>query len=564
MRRDVLVFAVLVALLHVSIGASRQDVRDPRTPARTGASVRGQVIAADTGQPVQRIAVRLTLIGGPDTPAAGPHSLARLTDVQGHFEFTGLPAGYYRLTCDPGRQYQQYLATSYGQRSTTGGGVPFELTAGQTLDNANIVLPRAGVIAGRITDGDGEPMGRVQVSVFLFPPGSQVPRPEGERETDDRGQFRIFGLRPGDYAVASRGWQESPPPGAADDFLLTYYPGVASLAEAQRLHVDSGGEISGIDIQVLRGRLFTVSGVVLDSHGRPARWAYGSVEQTGRPGLWAPVANLGTDRDGRFTVQVPAGTYRIKNESSDSGAGASNIGTAAPARKEVGFQDLTVASDLTDVAVAMQPGLTIAGRVIRDDGAPIRTATPIQIGAVAAVGQRVSSEGTLTAVSEAGTFALPPLFGPVIVTVAHLPRGLAVKRISAAGTDITDRQHEFTARESGHLEIVLTSHPAVITGSVRDPHGNAVLDCTVVLLLADPDARHARATAAYRAVSPDPRGSYGFDDLHAGSYLVAAVDSDRVPLEQDAADAVAATAAPVTLRDGEHAMLDLTVASGSR
>jgi hypothetical protein len=43
------------------------------------------------------------------------------------------------------------------------------LTEGQTFDKATIALPRGAVIAGRVTDDNGEPMARVQVYTLFYP-----------------------------------------------------------------------------------------------------------------------------------------------------------------------------------------------------------------------------------------------------------------------------------------------------------------------------------------------------------------------------------------------------------
>ena len=69
-----------------------------------------------------------------------------------------------------------------------------------------IPLPRGGVITGRVTDETGEALARVQVYTLFFPPGSTRGQRMGSGgQTDDLGQFRLYGLAPGDYSVVGGG-----------------------------------------------------------------------------------------------------------------------------------------------------------------------------------------------------------------------------------------------------------------------------------------------------------------------------------------------------------------------
>src|SRR2546423_1809774 len=82
------------------------------------------------------------------------------------------------------------------------------LADGQTLDNINISLPRGAVITGRVTDEFGDPAPSVSVSLMRlqFQQGQQRLVPAGAGGfpgTNDIGEYRIFGLPPGQYYVAA-------------------------------------------------------------------------------------------------------------------------------------------------------------------------------------------------------------------------------------------------------------------------------------------------------------------------------------------------------------------------
>ncbi|MCU1271775.1 MAG: hypothetical protein JWN74_3069 [Acidobacteriaceae bacterium] len=73
----------------------------------------------------------------------------------------------------------------------------------------------ASVVTGRVNDEDGDPMSLIQV-VALRKPGSEELEEEeeggfhsrhaelvstGVAQTDDRGQYRVFGLKAGEYYI---------------------------------------------------------------------------------------------------------------------------------------------------------------------------------------------------------------------------------------------------------------------------------------------------------------------------------------------------------------------------
>src|SRR5439155_1009943 len=64
-----------------------------------------------------------------------------------------------------------------------------------------------GSIAGRILDEDGEPMpgATVRVMRYQYLQGDRRLVPVGTSQTDDKGNYRVWGLMPGDYYVTATG-----------------------------------------------------------------------------------------------------------------------------------------------------------------------------------------------------------------------------------------------------------------------------------------------------------------------------------------------------------------------
>ena len=120
-------------------------------------------------------------------------------------------------------------------------GLPIQLAEGQAFSKAVIALPRGGVITGRVTDENGDPLTRVQVYTLFFGPGSSRGMRMGSgNQTDDLGQFRVYGLQPGDQAVVAeervqiRAAHAKPKPRKRNRFVTTYYPAPREGAAARR------------------------------------------------------------------------------------------------------------------------------------------------------------------------------------------------------------------------------------------------------------------------------------------------------------------------------------------
>jgi hypothetical protein len=168
-------------------------------------------------------------------------------------------------------------------------------------ENITIAVERGGVITGRVTGVQGEPLAGIQVQAKCIRGKGDKPLtgPDSgyylsrSRITDDRGIYRFWGLQPGVYIVsAGRGGGDVVT--EYDDDSPTYYPS-STLGSATQLVVNSGQELTGIDIKYrgypghavsgaltggnppsyLEVYLGTPGGVYLDSVSLPATQASG-------------------------------------------------------------------------------------------------------------------------------------------------------------------------------------------------------------------------------------------------------------------------------------------------
>ena len=184
------------------------------------------MLADDTGDPLRN--ARVGLGEDADAPAA-------LTDADGRFTLTDVPSG------------QRLSAAKTGYVKTS-------IAASADLE---IRLTKGAAITGRVLDDAGDPMPLVTVvadravqtgGVTSFERAATV-------EANDLGEYRLFGLPPGEFVVSIAGARIFQGPAAAPVVSLVqplhnYYPHADTPDAAQRIPLAAGEEKPGIDLTI--------------------------------------------------------------------------------------------------------------------------------------------------------------------------------------------------------------------------------------------------------------------------------------------------------------------------
>ena len=269
------------------------------------ARIRGRVVAADTGQPLRKAQVRAT-------SAELRENRLATTDANGVYELTELPAGRYQLTATKG----SFVQLQYGQTRPFEAGKPLQVGDGQTADKVDFNLPRGGLVTGRVVDEFGEGATDVQVSAmrYQFIQGRRQLVPAGRTvTTNDIGEYRLFGLPPGQYYIGATLRAGNPFDGATNDrsgYAPTYYPSTANISGAERLTVELGQTRNGIDVVLATTRTARITGTVVDADGKPLVNGMIMMMQLG-----AGVTTSGGSQvrpDGSFTItNVAPGEYTL-------------------------------------------------------------------------------------------------------------------------------------------------------------------------------------------------------------------------------------------------------------
>src|SRR5262245_2591207 len=261
-RPEVRMTAVLLLVSCFVVAAQATPPRDLSSAQPAGAAtIRGRVIAADTGEPLHRVRVSLNV--------TSPSPLSGVTDTRGDFEIAGIPAGSYSVTA----ARAGYLTIQYGQRRPLEAGRTLIVKPGEIIEGINIALPRGAVIAGTITDDTGDAYAGVRVEAveFRYMRGRRIATQAAAATTNDLGQYRIAGLLPGTYmlrASATDTWQDDE---GRSTFVYahTYFPGVTGTEQAQPLNVAVGQEIGNLNFAMRPGRPAIIRGIVRNANGEP-------------------------------------------------------------------------------------------------------------------------------------------------------------------------------------------------------------------------------------------------------------------------------------------------------
>jgi hypothetical protein len=591
-----------------------QQARDAG-PRPTGtASIAGRVLRENAG--VARVTVTLNA-------SDGRGQQQTLTDDEGRFQFERLPAGRFLLTASkPG-----WVASYYGSpRPGRPPGAPIAVADGARVADIRVPFVPGGVIAGTLMDSSGRPLAR-QFPILLEERlvGSRrmiarvrLPLDAGffERSTDDRGEFRLFGLPPGTYyvmvepsissgarfttsdevrwAAQPAGASVAPPLGAVAGYAPLFYPGTTDASAAQGIVIGAGEVKEGLTFRVNYTPVARITGVVQRPDGTPA--AATTVTMTARE-TRALIEGAGyratTGADGRFTIQgVAPGEYslsaRASSASPSSAAGGATPGatppgraTSAPVYDLWGERAIMVAGqDIENVGVALAPAASLSGRLVFE----ATTATPpadlsqVQLRFIAtealAQAQAGGGGGTaflvLATVQPDGTFRAAGLPPDRYTVTASWPgmrggdgmSGWWLTTVHIDKRDLGDAPIEVGANaDVTGVSIGFRDRVGAIEGLLFDTAGRPAPEYFVVAFSADRASWTTTSRRFVAPVRPGTDGRYRVNGLLPGDYYLAVVTAVGQDESADPAflEAILPSAIKVTVAAGEARKQDLKI-----
>jgi hypothetical protein len=463
-------------------------------------SLSGTVVNSVTGEPLNKVDLWLEPIDRQAT-----HVAVTQSDAEGRFALVDLDSGRYQFK---GKR-NGYLEMSYGAHRPELDGSLVRLEPGQSLNGLAFKLPPSAVIAGTVRDSEGERLEDAHVILARFTYRYGIPRVEGldSTDTDDRGEYRFRGLGGGKYYIGvepkSCGWDQvdhSQDAGPNEIAVPTLYPGVTDVALASPIDVSTGTHVTGIDVTLLRSRVFRVRGRVVNppTEGRLTV-------------ILRDAKNAGMrDYDLRTSTRNAAGDFDFR------GVPPGSYELIVDAQSLQGRKPLTVgASDLNDVLLTLAPGAEIRLR-IATEGAGKADLSELSY-FLSANGR--SGFGPQPWETDRYTIRNVPPDHYALKLSGSLLREFYVKTMRAKEADVLTDGLTVAGLGTIDIEIVLASDGGVVQGVVRDKNQLAISGATIILA---PDGRSR--SDLFKSTASDQNGHYQFAAIASGKYKLFAWD----------------------------------------
>ena len=259
-------------------------------------------------------------------PTNAGHPFSAETDDAGKFSIENIDPGEYSIEA----RRDNYISASWARRGGIRMPRVFTIGQGQEWRDLTFRLEPWGALEGKIRFDDGEPAFNVPVILYRkqYHRGKLLYQPSGSTRTNDRGDYRIPGLQPGSYIIAAiynkpvklknaEGETETIPD-KEWSYATTYYTSGQSFTDAIPVKLESGRELSGLDIFLGLVRAVRVKIRVTDSctgelSSKASLQLY-RMDELGNPVV--PVNAEITGRGGEFTLRgLGPGQYMVTSSS---------------------------------------------------------------------------------------------------------------------------------------------------------------------------------------------------------------------------------------------------------
>jgi hypothetical protein len=469
----------------------------PTQPAQSPASIQGMVLSAGTSTPVIRGRVDLRQDNGSSAQST-------TTDAVGKFELRNLPPGHYRVFASR----DGFVPGQYGERSRGGPGATLTIESGQQIKDMVIALTPRSALSGRVYDRYGDPVVNetVQALRYAYQDGRRILIPVDAVRSNDRGEYRLFWLIPGQYIVSAARSEPAGNPDQSETYLPVYYPGTTDASAATLIDVPAGINLTGVDLGTVDTRAARVRGRVINGlTGQPVSGI--SIMLVPRRGTIATGSTLRTfvAANGTFEFRHMApGSYYVVS--------TANIGNA----KVAGHTPIDVASgDVDNVNLALQPQLTIAGRVVIDG---MGVDSPVKLDGIRVELRPEPFTPELL-------ILLPTLDATGAFTLNGVTPGDYQLRVRVNGMNGYVKSARYGAIDAlnppfridtvAPLEIAIDLNAASVDCIVVDEKGLPYPDATVVLV---PDAPRRQRFDLYYATGSNTSGQLHFSSVAPGDY----------------------------------------------
>jgi len=522
-------------------------------------AIQGVVLRGNTEVPAA--GVRVAVYEGAGDYAENPLQTTT-TDGNGTFKLSGLEPGGYSFRFSR----EGYADGFLGERHTNRGFFVRIVTVapGRTTKDVVMRLAVTGSVSGAVRNDRGQPAVGVPVGLsrsIFGEDGTKVIEGAEAATTDDRGEYRIFGVESGHYYVFAGGNRRLVIKGneSVEPYARSYYPGVDDIIHAGSIELEPGGSIERLDFTLRTPKVYRVRGRIIDAATNLPPASAGIATSTGigrfsqsydpltgnfeidglAPGefkvsAWIPGSPCGKVSDGF------GGLYTTNLNGIPSTAGAA--GSTAVRLGE---------GDLENVLVVIRHGGCLKGSVTTDGKAfpnwfslQLRpSGSSIHISVSMEKNGELQVDGLLP-----GQYQLLPL---------RLPDGFFLKAATYGGADVLDKPLDFKAEGSARMQILLSSRVAHLEGAVTAASGKPAAGILVVLV---PEQRRDRYDL-FVTTDTNEQGKFTLDNLAPGDYRAFAWESieKNAWMNADVLDRYKQYGQPVYLAEESKETLNLPV-----
>jgi hypothetical protein len=456
-----------------------------------------------------------------------------MTDADGRYRLAALTPGRYEVSA----RLDGFLDGRFGQSRVGAPGRLFELKGSTNV--AHVVLWRGAVITGTVSGSDGHPRSGIEVATLRRDMEFGQPRlaPAGRPvRTNDKGEYRIFGLEPGRYYVLA-----TPPIGGAAAFgteadSYTYAPGVTNPRDAMPIATE-GGIDTIVNLTLQRRAVHTVSGAI-DARLWPAA---GTAFVEFRLLSTRAVRVVSARPDGTFAVKgLLPGRYRVTVGSTGGRSGDSPVSSAI-----VEVLD----SDIVGLILGPVTRTQVRGRIRATAGRSLTAEdlATVQISSVPAERDTQPGLPSVATIAADSSFALDVWPGPFVLRLVTRRTGWVITRVTQHGRDVTGGLVAVAGSDLAGVEIHVTNAAPRLHGVVTQDTAIAGT-CSVVAFAIDPRLWRTGAGIAEVPVGTD--GMFTISSLAPGEYDVAAAVAADTLADPAVIDALRARSTRVRLSEG--------------
>src|SRR5437660_51867 len=483
--------------------------------AHAQSTIEGTVVSATNGQVLPRAAVYLRNSQKRDDITSSR------ADDHGHFIFQNIAEGKYEITAE--RQGFYYRFRRGPLRAS------LEMKDGEHLQDVIVRLMPFAAITGRIVDEHEDPIEHVQVRLLAtqYFRGHATLNNIGTTQTDDRGEYRLAGVRPGNYyliaeydaqrnrrntfgsTVKSQQPETTYPP--------LFYPFTTDIRQAQRLAVAAGSE-TFVKFAFFPVPSVSIEGVVVNGMtGEP-------VKQPAVVAYWGDMLGgvtrmVDVKADGRFKVEgIGPGPFTIVASATEGETNYSSVQTV-----EVGT------NGLTNLSIPVLPDFEIAGQVHLDNADTERPMSRVSV----EFAHQEKANHIFRVSADKPTYQFSSKLHPgdhYKISLPNLPDDYYLKQVLVSGHEAPNAD---VSVYGPHTDIDLLVSPSGghIDGLALDNNHEPV---SSYIFLA-PDVERV-PSEMLRFTRADGKGKFSFRGIAPGSYrlyALADVDSNEILNQPD-------------------------------